>query len=322
MNKGKLLGVLVAAAGVVASFGSAFALYTKNVADVSLDIGKAAGYAATGTVNYTINGDTGEDIEIEPVMKDTSDENYPDDPVAKKFDLEHKALVYNFELGAQYGEDVVAQDYVAGNLSVTLEDVNANLLNKIKVSMWLDGYKYYQDGDKTVASYGAATYGGQFKSGGVDINNTVITASTLTVDAKDIVVRTANADKQTFHVYLELLDDNLLMDMNEATDLWDLSVSWGQPSVGFERAYVGNTKALWQDSDDFVMAPNIDARESEGRQWTATIVGDAQLTEAKCHRGDTWETQEPNHPVENGHTYKIYWFEGGVAEFYDPSTSA
>lgn len=306
-NKTKVIGILVASVGVVASFASAFALYTKEVGNVGFGIG-AASYTSTGTVNYTINGASGAS-NVAPTFFNTTDPNdFVKDPLATKFDNAHQAVQYDFELGADFSADVTAQEFVAGNISVSFSNLKEAFVNHTKISVWIDGYDH--------ASYGDNHYAGQLTTGNTTpLNNYVMTTSSVSIDAKDITVRAAepglNQYKQSLHVYVGLLGGFDTLAMNEAASLWDLSVTWAKPSSGMEKAYIMNDKSLWKTQEEFVMTRNID--KGDGDQWTGTIQGSAQLTAAKCAIGDTWEVGDTENPPDNnhaliaGHTYKFYW---------------
>ena len=300
MKKNKIIGALVGVFGVAISIGTAIALYTKPVGNLELGIGSATHTSSTSTVKYKINGKTSDESSV------VAPSYYKTGGVANGgsgFGGEYVCAKYEYILGADFASDIQEQDYVVGNLSVTLENVISTLHEKVKVSMYFEGY--------AGGSIGAVNYGSNLTSSSTAINETIITGSSLTVDSRDICV--ASSGVQKFIVFFELLNTVDFLSMNEASALWSLSVRWGAP-VNFVPAYVANTKTLWEEDDEFVMAPNIDRQNADGWQWIAQIKGTDKVTEAKCRQGSNWQAGG-NTTIALNTVYDVKWQGGNDGQY-------
>jgi hypothetical protein len=300
MKKSKIIGALVGAFGVVVSVGTALALYTKAANNLEFTIGSATHTTSTSTVQYQINGSNSPTV---------NPSYYKHDAVSNSgtaFGGEYVCAKYEYELGASFAEDIQAQDYIVGNLSVSLTSVVASLQNKVQVSMYFEGY-----GDNTLGKH---YYGSNLTTGTDDpeteaneeasINNYVLTGSSLSVNARDICVSSNRAQKLV--IYFELLNTVDFLSMNEANNLWTLSVTWDKPSNAFVPAYMVNNATLWEQDDEFVMAPNIGKAYSEGWEWYGQIKGTEKVTAAKCRQGDKWSGGDDT-PLANGTVYNATW---------------
>lgn len=294
MKKNKIIGIAVASLGVLISFSSAFALYKKGVDPVGFGIGAATYTSSTDTVSYKINSASAPTVAPSYLKTDGTNGG-------TAFDDEYRHAKYEFTLGASYAEGLTVQDYIVGNLSVSLTGIPASLQGKVKVSMYFDGY--------VANSLGAHFYGNNLTTGSegseTAINETTISGASLSVNARDICVATSGVQK--FVVYFALDDSVDVLSMNEANDLWTLSVTWGTP-VSFNYAYLANTQTLWAEDDEFVMAPNI-AKSYSGEgdwEWYGQIKGTAQLTQAKPRQGDAWAGGS-NLELTEGTIYNVCW---------------
>lgn len=287
MNKSKVIGILTAVLGVIVSFSAAIALYTKGVANVGFDIGSSTYTSNSAHADYKINGSSNPTVQPSYLKKDGTNGG-------TKLDGEYRHVKYEFTLGATFDEEnTLPQYFVVGDLGVTLTNINEALLNKAKVSMYFEGYV---DG-----SLGKEHYGANMYSGETEIKDLILTESSLSVNTKEMAVAAAGIQKLVVYFDLDALDTLLA---NELTNMWTLSVSWGE-SLTFGAAHIINDKVLWYDDDEFVMAPNIN-KTTEGWEWTAAIKGSSELTVAKCHNGETYENHD-NHELEDGKIYDVYW---------------
>lgn len=295
MKTSKIIGITIATLGIAFSIGGAVALYTKSVADVGFGIGAATYTPNDGIVSYTINGHSGA-YAVNPTYY-KSDDTTPGE-IQTGFSEVNRSVKYEFVLGASYAAGLTVQDYITGNLSVTLAGIPAALQSKINTSMYFQGY-----GDGTL---GKVLYGENLKSSDEAINNMVITGASLSVDARDICVSTSGTQKLVVFIKLDNSIDAFAM--NELSNLWSLSVTWAQPSNLFVPAYMANPKVEWSEDDEFVMAPNISKAYSDESdfEWWGQIKGAADLTIAKCRQGNKWENSE-NHALESGVTYNVSW---------------
>ena len=293
MKKNKLIGIGIATFGVLLSFGSAIALYQQPVANVGFGIGAATYTSSNGVVTYTIGGVANKTVNPTFWRKNATNGG-------TKFDEEFRHAKYEFQLGASFAEGITAQDYIMGNLSVSLTGVPAALQSKVDVSMYFDGY-----GSGTL---GQVVFGSNLTSESSSINNTVISGASLTVDARDICV--SSGGSQTFVVYFRLDDSVDTLTMDELANCWTLSVTWAAPA-DYDQAYMANNKVEWAEDDEFVMAPNINkgsyVNPETDFEWWGQIKGSATLTEAKCRQGDNWENIVGNHELEADVTYNVSW---------------
>ena len=302
MKTSKIIGVGIATLGVVFSIGGAIALYTKTVAPVGFGIGGATYTSSTGTVTYTIGG-VGGTGNVNPTFH-KADSSAGEG--AAKFTQVNRAAKYTFQLGATYAAGLTVQDYIVGNLSVSLTNVAESLRDHVEVSMYFDGY--------TNDTLGKIVYGSNLTSSETPINETTITGASLTVDTRDICVATAGT--QSLVIYFKLDNTIDTLTMNELDSLWSLSVTWAAPN-NFNYAYIANNKVEWAEDDEFVMAPNINKDNygaSPNFEWWGQIKGTAELTQAKCRQGNTWETGD-NHALTLDQVYNVSWSGSGSANF-------
>ena len=295
MNKNKIIGLLVATAGVVASISTAAALYTKAVDPVGFGIGAATYSSSNGIVTYTIGGNGGASNVAPTFHKADATAGVG----AAKFSEVNRAAKYTFQLGASYAAGLTAQDYVVGNLSVSLTNVAESIREHVEVSMYFDGY--------TNNTLGKVVYGSNLTSSSTAINETTITGASLSVDSRDICV--AAAGTQSLVIYFKLDNTIDTLTMNELNNLWTLSVTWAAPSNEFHYAYIANNKVEWAEDDEFVMAPNISKAYSQASdfEWWGQIKGTAEVTAAKCRQGATWENSNENHALTLDQVYNVSW---------------
>ena len=282
MKMNKIVGILVAAAGVIASVSVASALYIKNASDVHFGIG-AKWSGLGGTITYKINDATSGSVEPSYLKTDGSAND------GEGFGGEYTQAHYEFSLGASFSSDVPVQSYVVGNFSVSLTNINFVLQNNAKIWVGVDGY--------TDDTYGKIHYGSAFMDGDADL-----TGATYSVDS-DIVVASSNV--QTVNVYVKLnegVSDEALLALDEGK-AFDISVSWGAPT-NFEFAHVVGEGTMWQEDDVYAMVPNIN-KEGDVFEWMYTNLP-GSMGNAKCKKGDTWSV-DPEAVLEKDAKYDVYW---------------
>ena len=290
INK-KLIGITVASLGMVFSIGGAIALYQTAADPATFGISAGTYAGSTSTVTYKINGHDGEST-ADPHYCDAEGNNSgtairPDYPQVK----------YEFTLGAQFANDLPAQSFVMGKVSVALTNLDASLYGKVTVYACLEGY--------TVGKIGASDFAGTPL-----INNVVIAdAETVCSGARDISVAAAGVQKLVVWVKFANFSN---YDLNEKTNLYDLDVTWGAVSNEFELAYVVGNGNQWTKDDEFAMAVNIEATTYE---WMYEGLP-GTFGEAKVVCGSTWcHGEGDNHGLLADKTYDVYWTAGGDANF-------
>lgn len=295
MKTNKIIGVSIATLGVAFSIGGAVALYTKPVGPVGFGIGAATYTSNTSIVTYKINNAAGTN-NVAPTFYKDDDITPGEDQTG--FSEVNRSVKYEFTFSADYADGLTVQDYVVGNLSVSLTGVAAGVQGNIETSMYFLGYS-----DSTL---GKVLYGSNLTSSSTPINNTTVSGASLTVDSRDICVATSGVQKLV--VFIKLDDSLDTLTMNELNNLWTLSVTWAQPSNTFDAAYMANPKVEWAEDDEFVMAPNINkAYSSESDfEWWAQIKGASDLALAKCRQNDVWENSN-NHDLTLNQVYNVRW---------------
>ena len=114
-----VLASTIAAVGVAASFGGAFALYTQSADPAEFSIG-AYTHTSKGTVTYAAGAVTS-----------SLGEN--------KISPDHPTVEYKIPLGGSYSNDIPAQDFIYGNLKVDIT-IPAAIANTTRWCVYVDGY--------------------------------------------------------------------------------------------------------------------------------------------------------------------------------------
>lgn len=298
MKKNKIIGLLIAAAGSVASISTAAALYVKASGEAHFGIG-AKWKTLDGTVNYLIKGE--DEGTVQAHYLDADGKNG-----GEGFGGVYTQAEYDFPLGASFSDDVPAQQVVVGNFKVELSSINAALQNKAKIWVCVDGY--------VENSQGESLYKKAFMSSDV-----VLEAATYSV-SNDIAVKADGS--QTVKVYIKLneaLTEAELISLAESK-AFDIEVTWGAPSDSYTFAYVVGNKTMWKEDGVYAMVPDID--NTEKYQWMFENLP-ASMEKTKCH---IWHKEVEQEPVEYwsladrdlnaGSTYDVYWSGGKDAEAY------
>lgn len=295
----KLIGLSVASLGALASIGGAFALYQQNAEPVSFGISAGTYAGSGGSVTYKING-AGGNSEVAPAYMTALGENG-----GTGLSATYTQVKYEMALSAAYAGNN-AQDFVVGNLGISLTNIPVEYQGKLAVWAVIDNY--------TDASLGEHYYKNVFMNEDFAINDQEGHASF--VANHDVAV--SSSGTQVLRIYLKYnLAEIDTLTKNEASLGYSLAVTWGQP-VGFNPAYVKCDGNQWTADDGYSMAPNINKAHSEGWEWIYNNYPAAK-GETKCFiddGGDRW-SQENFVPTE-GKSYNITWSgENGAAAHYD-----
>ncbi len=288
INK-KLIGISIASLGMVFSIGGAIALYQTAADPASFGISAGTYAGSTSTVTYKINGNDG---------ASTADPHYCDGEGQNGgtgISVAYPQVKYEFTLGATFANDLPAQTYVMGQVSVSLTNLDSSLYGKVTVYASVTGY--------TANKIGASSFGGAI------IDNVVIAdEETQCAGSTDISVAAAGVQKLVVWVKFANIDNYAL---NEKTNLYDLNVSWGAVSQGFQPAYIVGNGNQWTRDDQFAMAVNINADTYE---WMYEGLP-GTFEEAKVVCGETWCHGEGNHALNAEKVYDVYWTAGSDANF-------
>lgn len=114
-----ILASTIAAVGVAASFGGAFALYTNGANKAEFSIGTYK-HTSSGTVTYQI-GDINNSLGSD------------------KLSPEHNSVLFKAPLGGYYSDDIPNQDFIYGNLRVDLT-IPAAIKDTTRWCVYVDGY--------------------------------------------------------------------------------------------------------------------------------------------------------------------------------------
>ena len=313
MKKNKLVGLIIAVGGAVASIATASALYVKNMTSpIGFSIGDATwSEVTTGTIDYKINGAASGSIAA--TYLDASGAVIAD---AEGLGGEARQACYMFALSAVYNDGHPAQDFTVGKFTVSITNINAALKGNAKV--WID-VQGYTDG-----TLGAYYYRSAFMDG-----DAIISSETSAIE-KEAEIAASSTGAQSVRVLVKLnenaLDDDATRMSIAEQSLCTLSVTWGAP-VSFNFAHVVNNDDLWNEQDFYNMVPNVafdkgGAGVGEGDfEWMYN--GFTGHEQAKCRQGDKWSgnagTESGNHELNPAHHYDVYWsgVNDAVASFQD-----
>ena len=294
--KKKLIGISVATIGVLLSVGSAIALYTKAATDTSIGISQGTYEGSEGLITYKINGNTNGTVAPQYLKTDGTNGG-------AGLGGEYTQVKYEFELSAEYSSSLIEQNFVVGNLAVVVNSIPEAYRGKLSIWAGIEGYE--------AGSLGEHYYASSLMPGGVDFAiNTEPGHQDYGIDT-DVAVSTVGTQKLC--VYLKYnLDDLDLMDLDEASLGYSLSVTWGAPTT-FEYAYVKGVGNLWTVDEKYAMNPNINATyENEGDwEWIYNALP-GTMGEAKCflpgvnENPDVWSGGE-NAVLDEAETYDVIW---------------
>ena len=290
--KKKLIGISVATFGVLLSIGGAIALYQQAAEEAGFGISAGTYAGSSGSVTYKINNQTGNAVVV-PAAYLKADGSNGGDALGNGY----TQVFYEMALGASFADGANAQDYVVGNLSVSVTNIPAAYQNKLAIWVVIDDY--------AGSSLGEHYYKNAFMA-----TDYLITAEAQSfTGAHDIAVSAAGTQK--LRIYLKYtFEESDLYALDEAGLGYTLSVAWTQPSNEFVRAYVKGTGNLWQEDDGYSMAPNINKPYAEGWEWVYNNLP-GSFKEGKCfiHReNDVWSA-DPNAQLDAGKSYNVYWNE-------------
>lgn len=285
INK-KLIAIGVASLGTLFSIGGAFALYTQAADNASFGISAGAYAGSGGTLTYKINNTTGNSV-IAPEYLTTGGDNG-----GTGLSTTYTQVQYSMALGANFASGANAQDFVVGNLGVSITNIPEAYRGKLSIWVVIDGYE--------AASLGEATYKNVFMNSDYAITN----ENQSFTGNHDVAV--SSSGTQVLHIYLKYnLESFDTLTQNEASLGYSLSVTWAAPSNEFEKAYVVGNGNQWTEDDGFSMAPNINKPNAEGFEWVYNNLP-GSLGEGKCKKGETWSSGD-NAPLNAEKSYNVYW---------------
>ena len=300
INK-KLIGIAVASFGILFSVGGAIALYQQAAEDASFGISAGTYAGSGGTVTYKINNTTG-NSSVNPQYMTSGGQDG-----GAGLSATYTQVVYEMALGANFANGANAQDFVVGNLSVSVNNIPAAYQDKLAVWVVIDGY--------TSGSLGEDRYKNVFMA-----SDYAITSENTSFSGNHDIAVSASGT-QLLRIYLKYnLAGIDTLTQNEAGLGYSLSVQWGAPSNSFAPAYVLGNANQWTADDGFSMAPNINKANAEGWEWVYNNLP-GTMESAKClGPGDVWSYGD-NAALDPAKSYNVYWNgegdEGDVANFQE-----
>lgn len=294
MKHVKIVGLLVALGGVVASFAAASALYVLGPNEIGFGIG-ATYTAADGQIDYLIDGKSSGSI----APKFLNASGSKDD--GEGFGGEYTQALFEFPLSAYFHSH--EQPYVAGNFEVNITNINSALFNKAHVWIQVKGWTNEYDG-----KYGPSAANSNFMA-----EDAAITSATYTTN-KNIAV--SSTEEENVSVYFKLdsaIDGASLLAVAESK-LFDISVTWQQVTSDYKFAYVVGNKTAWEEDEVYAMQPNLKVNEGEFGWWYSGLTG---FSTAKVKKETTWAPND-DQTLNPEHHYNVAWNGGeeGTEGYY------
>lgn len=287
LNK-KLIGIGVASFGMILSFGSAIALYTQAANDANFGISAGTYAGSSGNVIYKINNQTGASNVVPSYLRANGSNG------GTALGGEFTQVYYEMALGANFADGAIAQDYVVGNVSVSVTNIPAAYQGKLAIWACIDGYVENSLGEH------------YYRTALMDEDFAISNAEGHASFSANADVAVAAAGTQKLRIYLKYTVDNSeLYGLDEAGLGYTLSVGWTEASVGFGRAYVVGAGTIWATDDGYSMAPNINKAYAEGWEWIYNNLP-GTFGEAKCVLGSDWSAGD-NANLDPAKTYTVYW---------------
>ena len=295
----KLIGICIASFGAIASIGGAFALYQQAAEDTSFGISAGVYAGSGGTLTYKIN-DAGGASNVDPQYLTAGGDNG-----GTGLSTTYTQVEYSMALSAEYAAGANAQNFVVGNLGISLTNIPEAYRGKLAVWAVIDNY--------VASSLGEHYYKNVFMA--EDFAISAEEGHTQFVANHDVAV--SSAGTQVLHIYLKYnLAGIDTLTQNEASLGYSLSVTWGQP-VSFNPAYVKGDANQWTADDGFSMAPNINKAHAEGWEWIYNNLP-GTIGETKCFINDgedKWSAE--NYACDPAKSYNVTWSgANGAAAYY------
>ena len=282
----KLIGITVASLGMVFSIGGAIALYQTGAENTGFGISAGAYAGSGGTVTYKIN-DTAGNSTLNPVYMTSGGEDG-----GTGLSTTYTQVVYEGTLSATFANELNPQDFVVGNLSVSVNNIAEAYRGHLAIWVDVDGYV-----DASLGKY----YYEHFMEHDYQITNEVQSYS----DSKNIAVSSNGVQKVRVFLKFDLGSYNLL-EKNEANLEYSVAIQWGAANNEFVAAYVVGDRNQWTVDDEFMMAPNINKAYSEGWEWYYSNLP-GTLGDAKCQLKNGAYSGGEDFSLDPAKTYNVYW---------------
>ena len=286
--KKKLIGIAIASFGVILSVGGAIALYTRAAEDAGFGISAGTYAGSSGSVTYKINNQSGASVVAPAYLKGDGTNG------GSALGNGYTQVYYEMALGASFADGANAQDYVVGNVSVSVTNIPASYQGKLAIWADIDNYQENSLGEHY---YNRALMNEDFAISDAEGHASFSTNANVAVSADGT---------QKLRIFLKYtFTDADLYGFNEANLGYTLSVQWTEATNEFGRAYVLGVGTLWESDDGYSMAPNINKAHAEGWEWIYQNLP-GTFGEAKCLVGSSWSAGA-NANLDPAKTYTVYW---------------
>lgn len=300
MKKKQIIGIAIASLGAALCVSSAAALYVTGAVNVQFGIGQGEFVGSAGVVTYKINDAVDGTIAPQYWNSDGSDKT------GEGLSATYTQVVYEGVLSANFANGVNPQDFVLGDLSVSVSNIPEAYRGHLGIWVDVDGY--------VADSLGKATYEHVFMNSDYQITDEVHSYT----DSKTIAVSSSGVQKVRVMLKYNLEAYDQLA-KNEETLGYTVSIQWGAPSVEFEAAYVVGNGNQWTMDDEYMMAPNINKANAEGWEWVYNNLPGSMLS-AKCEKANgenPFYSAGDDAVLDAEKSYNVYWNGNaeGVANF-------
>lgn len=294
MKKKLFIGIAIASLGATLSIGAAAALYTAAASSIQFGIGEGGFIGSTGLVTYKINDAVDGTIAPQYWNGDGSDKS------GGGLSTTYTQVVYEGTLSATFANELNPQDFVVGNLSVSVNNIAEAYRGHLAIWVDVDGY--------VDASLGKNYYE-RFTTSDYQITDEVHSYS----DSKNIAVSSSGVQKVRVFLKFDLGSYDLL-EKNEANLEYSVAIQWGAANNEFVPAFVVADGNQWTTDDEFMMAPNINKAYSEGWEWVYNNLP-GTLGDAKCQLENGAYSGGEDFSLDPAKTYNVYWDGEHAANF-------
>ena len=286
----KVIGISVASLGMLFSIGGAVTLYTTAAEDVQFGISAGAYAGLGGSVTYKINDAAGNSNIAPEYLTTLGAEG------GTGLSATYTQVKYTMALSATYAAGANAQNYVVGNLGISLTNIPEAYRGKLSVWAIIDNYVDDSEGE----------YQYQNICMNEDFAITAEEGHQSFVAAHDVAV--SSSGTQVLHIYLKYNMAGVdLLEKNEAGLGYTLAVTWAAPSNAFVPAYVKGDGNQWTADDGYAMLPNINKAHAEGWEWIYNNLP-GTIGETKCYQtGEPERWSEANYACNPAKSYNVTW---------------
>lgn len=283
--KKKTLGTTLAVLGTIICMGSAVGAYEYNA---TTNAGNGFGF---GGVEYTLQTG-GMGYRLGSPVQFNGDASAEDATPVKPAKGETVKRQIRIPMSGYYGDNLVSQDFIMGNISVSMW-VDAALEGKVKTAVWVNGY-----GKSVNEMYKAADYNKLVGLKGDEVIGLSAAKTAGNVDVTVTAVANSSASmsvstNQYLNIYLEYnfttISESNILAMAESTV--HIDVTWAAPSAETlaSMPIVVGDKTQWKSDEYYMMVENLNAADKHeymfkgiGTGWNLLKVKDGENSWHGC----------------------------------------